>query len=211
MKARLKTLLQPLLATALGLGLPAVQAAEITLVNTGTSYNYTVIPDLWGSGGGNWGSVGLATFDNFVAVNPVSGWSTGNSGFGNAPIGSTPVGTPWAADTDLALLTTFNYAGGIGGPLTLNVAADNGFVIFLNDVQLAKENAEGFTSYWEYTFSVSSSLLLNGANTIKVLAEDHGGLTHFDMKLAGQAPAPASLALLGVALLGVAAARRLRA
>lgn len=184
----------------------AVQATPVTFVDTGHSYQYKALStDLW-SGSGWAAGVGLSTFDSFASANPISGWATGNSAFGNAG-GAT---TAWAAGTDLAIYTTFEVNGAPTGDLTLNVASDNGFLIFLNDQLVAQQNAEGFTSYWEYTFTLSpaTSYIVGGTNTIKILAEDHGGSTFFDMKLAGHVPEPGSLALAGLALLGLAAARR---
>ncbi|GAB4038555.1 MAG: hypothetical protein Fur0014_07390 [Rubrivivax sp.] len=119
-----------------------------------------------------------------------------------------PHATEWAANTDLALYKTFEVNGSPTGTMTRNVASDNGFVIHLDDQLLAKANAEGYTSYWEHTFTQASSLLVSGTNVLKIMAEDHGGATFFDMKLTGHVPEPGSLALVGLALLGVGAARR---
>lgn len=185
----------------------AVQAAPVDFVAQGSTYQYKVLgTDLW-SGGGWAPGVGLSTFDNFAAANPISGWATGTAAFGNAG-GAV---TAWAANTDLALYKTFEVSGMVTGDLKLNVASDNGFLIFLNDQLLAQANAEGFTSYWEYTFTLSpgSAYINSGTNVLKILAEDHGGLTFFDMKLSGNVvPSPGSLALAGLALLGLAAAGR---
>lgn len=185
----------------------AVQAAPVDFVAQGSTFQYkTLDTDLW-SGGGWAPGVGLSTFDTFAAANPVGGWATGTAAFGN----SGAFTTAWAANTDLALSKTFEVSGMATGDLTLNVASDNGFLIFLNDQLLAQANAEGFTSYWEYTFTLSpgSAYINSGTNVLKILAEDHGGATFFDMKLSGSVvPSPGTLALAGLALLGLAAAGR---
>lgn len=195
-------------ACTLVLAAASAAAAPVTFVDTGHSYKYSIIGDLWGAGGASWAGVNLATFDNFAAVNPISGWSTGNSAFGNNS--GLPQATNWAANTDLALYTTFNVSGSPTGSITLKVASDNGFLVFLNDQLLAKENAEGYTGYWEYTFTNSSALLSGGTNVLKILAEDHGGATFFDMQLTGYVPEPGSLALVGLALAGLGVGRRRR-
>lgn len=184
----------------------AAQATPVVFVDQNSSYQYkTLSSDLWA--GSTWAAgVGLSTFDNFAAANPISGWATGTAAFGNAGGAS----TNWAAGTDLAIYKTFDVGGTPTGNLTLNVASDNGFLIFLNDQLVAQQNAEGFTSYWEYTFTLSpsSAYINSGTNVLKILAEDHGGATFFDMKLSGHVPEPGSLALAGLALLGLAASLR---
>jgi hypothetical protein len=81
--------------------------------------------------------------------------------------------------------------------------------VFVNGQQVAKENAEGYTKYWEYTFSLPASLFSAGDNTIEVLAEDHGGATFFDLELTGDVtsapvPEPGTITLLGIGMLGLA-------
>jgi hypothetical protein len=174
-------------------------AAPTTLINQGTQWNYAVLQnDLWP----NWSTAGYADFNWSQAI-----WSSGFAAFGNPY--SLPYNTDWTANTDLALQTSINLSGSINGNLTLNVASDNGFIVFVNGNQVAKENAEGYTSYWEYSLPVNPSVFVQGTNVIEVLAEDHGGATFFDMKLSGDVtanvgPAPGALLLgsMGMGLVG---------
>jgi len=176
-------------------------AGAVALVGQGSQWQYTTLNfDMWPSMNAGYNSVNWTQAPT---------WATGNAAFGNYTYQS----TNWTAGTDLALLQNFTVSGSVIGTATLNVASDNGFIIFLNGQQIANKNAEYYTSYWEYSLPVSGSLFNNGLNEIAVLAEDHGGATCFDMQLTGDVrqnpvPVPATLVLLGSGLVGLAGIRR---
>jgi hypothetical protein len=94
---------------------------------------------------------------------------------------------------------------------TLNVAVDNGFIVFINGVQVAKGNAEGYTNYWEYALQIDQKWFASGSNLIQVFAEDHGGATFFDLKMTADVtpiPEPATLLLFGAGVAGLAGVAR---
>lgn len=210
----MKKLTTLLVAVVMVLGMfSVVKAAPVTLISQEDTWDYTVLsPDLWGGGiacwtcPGTWDSVGYdyVNWDSLTYTNV-------NAAFGNPYTSGLPFQTYWQADTDLALRKVISIDGAINGFLTLNVAADNGFAIFVNSQQVAKEYAGGYTSYWEYSFSVNSSFFTQGLNTIDVLAADHGGATFFDMELTADitpVPEASTIFLLGSGLMGLGFVRR---
>jgi hypothetical protein len=136
-------------------------------------------------------------------------WSDGQAAFAEE-INSSPLvrHTIWSADQDLALQKMVTIDGTFNGDLTLNLALDNGAIVFVNGNEVFRDVAEGNTEYWEYTHSVSNSFFHQGKNIIQVLAEDHGGNTYFDMRLTGDVtpssvpePSMLMLALCGFAVI----------
>ena len=147
-----------------------------------------------------------------------TGALNGKAGFGNrTPPAGGATNTIWTAGTDLALQTTATLAGNVIGDVTLSLATDNGAIVFINGTEVFSEMAEGYTNIWEYTATVSGGLFNAGANTISVLAEDHGGATFFDMQLVAEGgissavPEPSIIALFGLGILGLGFARRRKA
>ena len=125
-------------------------------------------------------------------------WIEGQAAFGSGrePAGGT-INTDWKVGTDLALRKSFQLESLPTENLRLDLAVDNGCVIFINGEEVTERIAESFTSLWEYTTEIDPKYLKLGTNTVSVLTEDHGGVTYFDMKLE-VVPEPATICLLGL-------------
>ncbi len=180
----------------------ATNAAAAILVEQGSVWQYSVLDsDLWT----DWNNVNYSSFDWNS-----SNWKQGNAVFGNK---RGDYSTYWSVNTDLALQQAFHVDGKLAGPATLKVTADNGFIVFINGQEVARENEGGYAYYWEYTYTLPLAdprIITSGQNIIEVFAEDHGGKTFFDLELTGNVapvPIPGSLFLLSTGLIALAGAK----
>ena len=188
-------------------------AGPITLLSQQSFWDYNVTSS-------NIDHTIFSSYDFSDFTSNYTGTSNGQAGFGNTtPPAGGATNTNWAANTDLALQTAITLTGSVIGDVSLSLATDNGAIVFINGVEVFSQVAEGYTSIWEYTATVSGGLFNVGANTISVLTEDHGGATFFDMQLvaldgvssSGNVPEPSIMALFGLGLLGLGFARRRKA
>ncbi len=197
-------------------------AVPVTFISTQSDWEYTFIDEIGpGNNAASWDSVDYSTYLDRTSS---SVWNTGTAGFGNSSmfgITSPDYNTFWAVNTDIAIRQTF-VLNGLADDLLLNVAVDNGYAAFLNGTMIGRANAGGYTSLagypnptnWEYSVSVDTSLLVQGNNELVVLGEDYGGLTFLDVMLSSSnveptsVPAPGTLALFGLGLLGLWSTRR---
>jgi len=186
----------------------AMQLATGTIFDYGDNWNY-----YQASGSEyNWKVGALfntATLNSFD-WNKAS--SVGQAAFGNYYNNDVTVKTLWTANTGLALQKSFSLNGMLNDAV-LSFGVDNGAIVFVNGTEVKRVNAEGYGWQNEYTVNLDSSLFKLGENKIQVLAQDSGGGTWIDLKLAGNVapvPEPSSMILGLLSLSGLLGFRKKR-
>jgi hypothetical protein len=119
----------------------------------------------------------------------------------------------WAVNTETAII--YEIDAGIGlTNLELLLGVDNGVFVWLDGVYQFGARRSGGASPNEYPIGLPD--LATGTHYLQILREDHGGGTGFDISLTGDrariaaVPVPATLALFGIGLAGLALTQRRR-
>lgn len=110
-----------------------------------------------------------------------SSWAVGAAAFGSEGVcsGLDEVATPWSTNTDLLARKTFTLPAG-ATDLSVGIAIDNDYVVYVNGVQVGAGAATGCASYDDVVLEVEDTLLRTGSNTLAVRASDYGILAYFD-------------------------------
>ena len=151
----------------------------------------------------------------------------GTAAFGNTGTTSKmmPFGVPWLPSTtswqhqtSLVLRKEFHIADPtLLSDVFLNVANDNGFVVFINEHKVANNRGDGFTNYWEYNYQLNPLYFQAGWNKIEIIAVDDpqdwatGDATFFDMELTANInpiPVPTTIILFVTGLAALVGIKR---
>jgi hypothetical protein len=143
------------------------------------------------------GTYGLESGFETTAYTPGSSWQTGNAPFGSTNLAATcpllaPSATPWATDTDMLLRKNFTLPAWWTSGITMGIAIDNDFQVFVDGVNVTPTTAAGYdpssgfvkhencATKDSYTFPIS---VTGGSHLLAIRARDRGTVDYVDTRL----------------------------